>query len=168
MTLYSSSGREKNVEDLARPTNRNNSAIQPVTVTPTYCDGTDCPAPGLDDRFEWCDKTREWYYGWAHSPQAKLFADTDWLHLEETALIHHRVWSDPTKLSPTATVNLFGELRRRVAVWGATYFDRVQLRMTIDTPQTRENAEKDVKQAAESAVNYLELLTKEVAEQKED
>lgn len=55
------------------------------------------------------------------SAQAELMTATDWSFLLDTALIHARFWSgDPS---------VAGELRLRVAKFGATLEDRARLRI---------------------------------------
>jgi hypothetical protein len=78
-------------------------------------------APELPDRFEWPDRTREWWAMWLNSPQAEHFGSTDWDFLLDTALIHAEFWSGNTGAGP--------ELRLRVAKFGATPEDRARLRM---------------------------------------
>lgn len=164
MPLYRSSHKEKPEEQLARP---NQKRIKNQVLTPVVCeDGELCPAPGLDSRYDFCDKTVEWYWQVAHSPQSKLFADTDWISLEETCILHDRIWNPNTRgnLSHTALVNLMSELRRRTQMWGFTHYDRVQLNLTIETEQTKELEERQIDRAAEQFVNYAERLNKKVAQ----
>lgn len=70
----------------------------------------------------WCDETRGWWRMWQESPLAPSFATTDWAFLAETAVLHHILWS-------TGDISVMGELRIRVAKFGATPEDRARLRI---------------------------------------
>lgn len=71
--------------------------------------------------FDWPARTREWWQMWADSPLADEFTSTDWSELMDTALLHAKFWSGDTKLA--------GELRLRVAKFGATPEDRARLKI---------------------------------------
>jgi hypothetical protein len=72
----------------------------------------------------WHPATLRWWETWATS---SLMADapaTDWEELRMAAVIHHRMM-----LRPGA--NLAGELRQRMAKFGATPEDRMELRIQV-------------------------------------
>lgn len=71
--------------------------------------------------FSWPARTREWWQMWADSPLSGEFTSTDWSELLDTALLHAKFWSGDTKLA--------GELRLRVAKFGATPEDRARLKI---------------------------------------
>lgn len=71
--------------------------------------------------WRWPARTVEWWETWRSSPQAEHFSSTDWQFLLDTALIHSRLW--------TGDLSAAGELRLRVAKFGATMEDRARLRM---------------------------------------
>jgi hypothetical protein len=73
--------------------------------------------------FVWPERTREWWQTWIDSPQAEHLGTTDWEYLLDTALIHARLWG--------GDVSAAGELRLRVAAFGATPADRARLRMVF-------------------------------------
>ncbi|MDV6290316.1 hypothetical protein R2F25_30370 [Streptomyces sp. UP1A-1] len=73
--------------------------------------------------FVWPERTREWWQMWIDSPQAEHFGSADWEYLLDTALIHARYWS--------GNLSLAGELRLRVAEFGATPSARARLRMVF-------------------------------------
>lgn len=73
--------------------------------------------------FVWPARTREWWQMWADSPLAAEFTSTDWSELLDTAMIHARFWRGDVKVA--------GELRLRVAKFGATPEDRARLRITF-------------------------------------
>lgn len=73
--------------------------------------------------FHWPERTREWWQTWIDSPQAEHFGSSDWQYLLDTALIHARLWR--------GDLSAAGELRLRVAAFGATPADRARLRMVF-------------------------------------
>ncbi len=93
----------------------------------------------ISQRFEWPERTREWWAMWADSPLSADFTATDWSELLDTAVIHAKFWTGDTKLAP--------ELRLRAAKFGATPEDRARLRITF---AQAEEAEQPKKQGATS------------------
>ncbi|BDH04893.1 hypothetical protein [Streptomyces seoulensis] len=73
--------------------------------------------------FYWPQRTREWWQKWIDSPQAEHFGSSDWEYLLDTAVIHARYW--------LGNLSLAGELRLRVAEFGATPSSRARLRMVF-------------------------------------
>lgn len=73
----------------------------------------------------WPAATRRWWATWGAAAQAELFTATDWDYLLDTALIHAQVWQGDAKLA--------GELRLRVAKFGATAEDRARLRYVAES-----------------------------------
>ncbi|KLO25892.1 hypothetical protein ABW16_21505 [Mycolicibacter heraklionensis] len=69
----------------------------------------------------WPARTREWWQMWADSPLSNDFTTTDWSELLDTARLHAEYWSGDLKVA--------GELRLRVAKFGATPEDRARLRI---------------------------------------
>jgi hypothetical protein len=82
---------------------------------------------------------------WATSPQAARWAETDWAELEITVKLVDAFYAGDTKLA--------GEIRQRVAKWGATTEDRARLRMSIED-QDQDQAEESA--AAESTTTDLD------------
>lgn len=72
-------------------------------------------------KFAWPAQTRTWWKMWADSSLSKDFTATDWSELLDTARLHAAYWSGELKLA--------GELRLRVAKFGATPEDRARLRI---------------------------------------
>ena len=68
---------------------------------------------------------------WAESPLSADFTETDWDFLLDTALIHARYWM--------GTMSLAGELRLRVAKFGATPEDRARLRIQFASADESED-----------------------------
>jgi hypothetical protein len=82
--------------------------------------------PELPDEDEWPDQTRSWWQHWRESAQAQTFTATDWSFLLDTALIHAEFW--------LGDLSRGGELRLRVAKFGATAEDRRRLKLAVGEP----------------------------------
>lgn len=109
-------------------TNSDPVALRVITVTPVKQPSLPAvwfpdPLTGKKRRFEWPARTKAWWKMWAESPLSAEFTDTDWSELMDTALLHARYW--------TGQLGLAGELRLRVAKFGATPEDRARLRITF-------------------------------------
>ena len=163
MALYNSSGNEKNPADRVR---RN-----PETYVIDYVewDGK-MHGPPLPKSLEWCDQTRKWWMAWRHSPNSMLMTDTDWEFMLDTALLHNELWSPhdsattTTKFGAVSMTQLAGEIRQRVAKFGATYEDRKKLRMSVETPQMVKDAEAQIDADAEVLVDYASKLNEAVSQ----
>lgn len=70
---------------------------------------------------------RRFWRTWATSPQAAKWIETDWAELEITVKLVDAFYQGDTKLA--------GEIRQRVAKWGATTEDRARLRMSVEDDQ---------------------------------
>lgn len=64
---------------------------------------------------------------WSTAPQTVGWAETDWAELEITTKLVDEFFKGDTKLA--------GEIRQRVAKWGATVEDRNRLRMKLEDPE---------------------------------
>lgn len=73
------------------------------------------------DKSDWPKRTRDWWRMWGRSPQAEHFSSSDWDFLLDTAYLHAAFVAGDLKQA--------GELRLRVAKFGATPEDRARLRM---------------------------------------
>lgn len=71
----------------------------------------------------WPQQTRNWWQMWKDSPLSAEFTSTDWSFLLDTAMLHAAFWQGDIKVA--------GELRQRVAKFGATPEDRARLRITF-------------------------------------
>jgi hypothetical protein len=90
---------------------------------PTYSPFVD----SAGKRIPWHPQTRRWWNNWRTSPQAvRMLTDPDWDTLLDAAVLHHRFWN--------GELGLAGELRLRVAKFGATPEDRARLRVEVGTP----------------------------------
>jgi hypothetical protein len=85
------------------------------------------PQPALPRGVKWCAQTRAWWKAWAKSELSRDFTADDWSFLLDTALMHNEMWSG-------GEVRLAGEIRLRVAKFGATPEDRQRLRLTLRDP----------------------------------
>lgn len=82
--------------------------------------------PELPDTYEWPDTTVAWWVTWRKSALAPKFTDTDWAFLLDTAVLHADFWLGNRALA--------GELRLRVAKFGATVEDRARLKVEVGDP----------------------------------
>lgn len=86
--------------------------------------------------------TQVWWKMWADSPLSADFISTDWSELLDTALLHARFWSGDHKVA--------GELRLRVAKYGATPEDRARLRITFAQADDAEAVKPEGESSARS------------------
>ena len=99
---------------------RRNATVPMTAVEPdAELRGPELPETAAD----WPARTRQWWDTWRKSPQAQTFTDTDWDFLLDTTMIHAEF--------VTGAVSLAGELRLRVAKFGATPEDRMRLRLSV-------------------------------------
>lgn len=61
---------------------------------------------------------------WSTAPQSADWLETDWTELEITTILVDQLYKGDYKLA--------GEIRQRVAKWGATNEDRARLRMKLE------------------------------------
>lgn len=113
--------------------------------------------PDLSWTIDWHPKTREWWDSWRASDQAIMFEKTDWEELESTALIHHNIWNNP-KISVAQLSAGLAELRQRVAKFGATYEDRLKLRMKFADASIKEDK---VVESGRRKVDYRKMFEEE-------
>lgn len=101
---------------------RRNKDHVPTTVLP-FIAAEQPVLPRMGPKFRWPAATRRWWEMWGDSAQASLMTATDWSFLLDTALVHAAMWSGDFSVA--------GELRLRVAKFGATLEDRARLRITF-------------------------------------
>jgi hypothetical protein len=83
------------------------------------------------EREPWHPATLRWWDNWRASPQAsRMTTDPDWDYMLDTALMHHVSWQSGGRNSER-----FAEIRIRVANFGATYADRLKLRLDVEVPE---------------------------------
>jgi hypothetical protein len=78
----------------------------------------------LNDGEEWHPATVRWWLRWLESPLSATWTEVDWSELEACALLHH-------EFMKRRTFTLAGEIRLRVAKFGATPEDRARLRIVF-------------------------------------
>lgn len=115
------------------PEKRRRRNVDPVPTTVLSDDG-EVRGPDLPGGIKWPMVTLAWWETWRSSPQAATFTQTDWDFLVDTALLHARFWEGDAKVA--------GELRLRVAKFGATPEDRARLRMQVGEPDEPPSPEK--------------------------
>lgn len=123
----------------------------------------------------WCPKAKDWWEKWRRSPQSMVMHETDWEEMLITAVLYNEFWLpkfvrnpstkklEQVSKSPAEMKNLAHEIATRLAAYGATYEARLKLRMEIITPLTEAAEKAAIEKDAESAVNYMEMLTKSAA-----
>jgi hypothetical protein len=99
---------------------RRNKHEHTQTLSSSTTEGRALP-PGLGVKTA---GAKRFWRTWATSPQAAKWAETDWAELEITVKLVDSFYAGDTKLA--------GEIRQRVAKWGATVEDRARLRMSIE------------------------------------
>lgn len=80
----------------------------------------------LPEELDWPAATEAWWLGWRESAQASTFTQTDWDFLLDTAVLHAEFWG--------GNLSVAGELRLRVAKFGATPEDRARLKLQVEEP----------------------------------
>ncbi|MEU6765893.1 hypothetical protein ABZ916_25675 [Streptomyces sp. NPDC046853] len=110
---------------------RRNKHEHAQTLSSSTTEGRALP-PGLGIKTA---GARRFWKTWATSPQSSAWAETDWAELEITAKLVDAFYQGDVKLA--------GEIRQRVAKWGATTEDRARLRMSLEDPED-EGQEADV------------------------
>lgn len=98
------------------------TAVRDAATNKLTADGV-VRGPELPDG-DWHPRTVAWWQTWRESAQAQVMAPTDWDALAETAILHTALWNGDTKVA--------GELRLRVAKYGATMEDRLRLRIAVE------------------------------------
>lgn len=93
--------------------------------------------PDLHWSVDWHPKTREWWDTWRRTEIATLLEDSDWEFLQDTAFLHHRVYNDRSSIAQVTAA--MAEIRQRVAKFGATFEDRLKLRIKFADTQVAEN-----------------------------
>jgi hypothetical protein len=102
---------------------RRNKHEHAQTLSSSTTEGRALP-PGLGIKSA---GARRFWRTWATSPQAGAWAETDWAELEITVKLVDAFYQGDVKLA--------GEIRQRVAKWGATTEDRARLRMSLEDPE---------------------------------
>ena len=99
--------------------------------------------PSLEEatgRADWEPLTLAWWAVWRRSPQAALFAETDWSRLATLAPLY-----DGHVRKPSAAA--MSEIRMNEERLGATYADRLRARIRIETGEAEVVSLQSVKTA---------------------
>lgn len=88
--------------------------------------------------------TQTWWDTWANGEQAQYFMETDWLRLQQVAILVERLFraemSEETQNGRPASANgltlLMAEIRQNEGLLGATIMDRMRLRMRAKEAST--------------------------------
>lgn len=136
-------------KDPRKRARRNADAIATTVLRHEVAEAPDLPSVQIEQdgklvEFVWPTQTQLWWSMWRDSPQADTFGSTDWSFLLDTALLHARFW--------LGNMSMAGELRLRVAKFGATPEDRARLRM-----QFAQADEADAKRPAPVPAQYGDL-----------
>lgn len=108
--------------------------------------------PDLPKNKAWHPQTREWWDMWRRHEIAPKLEPSDWQHLLDTALLHNEYWLGT--LPPASMVSYAGEIRRRVAAFGATLEDRLKLRIKFAEPTSEDSKNGTPK----NHVDYSKML----------
>lgn len=122
--------RQRADKTVKRESLRNDEVLGPELPDPVYLP-VYYKEHAEDDVPRWHPLTVRWWENWRRSPQAvKLLTDPDWDFLLDTAVAHHVSWC-------TGKFDMLGELRIRVAKYGATPEDRLRLKVEIEDPREK-------------------------------
>ncbi|MFJ7329040.1 hypothetical protein ACIQVN_22710 [Streptomyces cyaneofuscatus] len=116
---------------------RRNKHEHAQTLSSSTTEGRALP-PGLGIKTA---GARRFWRTWATSPQAGNWAETDWAELEITVKLVDAFYGGDVKLA--------GEIRQRVAKWGATTEDRSRLRMSIEDTQGQDQGDETTERMAD-------------------
>ncbi|AWN05287.1 terminase small subunit [Streptomyces phage Ibantik] len=96
-------------------------------------------------------KAKEFWKTWASSPQSATFLETDWFELEMVTILVDDFIKGDRKLA--------GEIRQRVAKFGATNEDRARLRMKFEEKKNEGFSEEEAaEQLVSDAENFLKAF----------
>ena len=84
-----------------------------------------------------------------------MLEDTDWEELLLCALAHNKIWTNIDRISIAQMTTGLAEIRQRVAKMGATYEDRLKLRIKFADASIKEDQANPV---IDKRINYKELM----------
>lgn len=130
-------------------TRRRRNAVQTTQI----CLDGQIHGPDLPADTDWHPQTLIWWENWRRSDQASSLQPIEWDFLLDTARLHSEFWS--------GTSSVAGELRLRVAKFGATMEDRLRLHLEAVQPDASQPsaAKKTRDPAAERRKAALRLVT---------
>lgn len=127
-------------------TNKDPVAMKIVESAPTPQPDLPEIMPGGDP---WPAQTLSWWKMWGDDPLSDDFRDTDWSELMDAAAIHGAYWSGELKFA--------GELRLRMAKFGATQEDRARLRIQYAAADEADEKRRTSKSGADVRGRYKGL-----------
>jgi hypothetical protein len=130
---------------------------QVTTVLARRNDG-ELIGPELHWTVDWHPKTRDWWDSWRRHELAPVMEESDWEFLQDTAFLHHRAYTDRTSIAQVTAA--MAEIRQRVSKFGATFEDRLKLRIKFADTQIAEDKAANGPQVAKR-VNYAALMDAE-------
>lgn len=148
----------KDADDRLR---RNRDTI--ATTVLTEWDGK-VRGPDLPDGYTWYKETKEWWMHWRCSPQASVMTVLDWDEMVMAAMLYNECWRRGKGISPQAKVQCYGQVRRITANFGATFEDRLKLRMQVKTDASDKQEEDAIAEDAYQAIDYATKLAAKAAE----
>ena len=102
------------------------------------------PIDLLAEGEEWHPATVRWWNRWLESPLSATWSEVDWSELEACALLHQ-------EFMKRRTFTLAGEIRLRVAKFGATPEDRQRLRILFADADVKDARRPEMSHAASVA-----------------
>ena len=135
-------------KDPSRRARTNKGPIPAKVIQIDRMEPGDLPDDLLPDGETWHPATLRWWRRWCSSPLAQHLPAVDWSELEACAVLHHQYMRK-------RSFTLAGELRLRMAKFGATPEDRARLRI-----QVADADEKDDKRAAKAGGSARERYGK--------
>lgn len=132
-------------------TRRRRNAVQKTEIRP---DGR-VHGPKLPVGTDWHPQTLIWWENWRRSDQASSLQAIEWDFLLDTARLHTEFWSGCSSVA--------GELRLRVAKFGATMEDRLRLHLEAVQPEAAKGPKKGRNAAVDRRKAALSLVTGEKA-----
>lgn len=141
-------GRGPAPKDPSRRARVNKDPIPARVVHVERATPQDLPDDLLPDGEVWHPATLRWWRRWCESPLAEDLPEVDWSELEACAVLHHQYMQK-------RSFALAGELRLRMAKFGATPEDRARLRI-----QVADADEKDEKRASKAGTSAKERYAK--------
>ena len=128
--------------------------------------------PDLPTEMSWHPRTVIWWTHWRESPQATLMTAADWDELFMAAILfdsvmrneYTRADGSTGRMSIQGKVQALSQVRRVTAEFGATFGDRMRLRMKIRTDLSDKEYEDSVDRDAVEIVDYLTILKNKAAD----
>ncbi len=108
--------------------------------------------PELPRRYAGDPDVARWWQTWVESPQAEIFSSTDWQYLLDTLPLVCAYYNDADGLKYA------GEIRLRVAQFGATPQDRARLRMSFAAADDADRKRQPNIPASQSRYSSLRVV----------